>query len=49
MITSIENGKATISNSFLLTGTGEEDKQFLDEQVQVEAGEASSAKEKTQA
>src|SRR5579884_309086 len=49
IITSIENGKATITNSFLLTGTSEEDKQFLDEQVEIVAGEPGSAKEKTQA
>ena len=45
IITSIEKGKATITNSFLLTGTSEEDKKFIDEAVDVEA----SAKEKEQA
>ena len=49
IITSVEHGKATLSNSFLLTGTGEEDKKFVDEQVQVVAGEAGSAKENVQA
>ena len=49
IITSIEQGKATVTNSFLLTGTSEEDKRFLDEQIQVSAGEAASAKENVQA
>src|SRR5438270_6484034 len=49
IITNIDKGKATVTNSFLLTGTGEEDKRFLDEQVQVVAGEAGSAKENVQA
>ncbi|HKO20391.1 MAG TPA: M67 family metallopeptidase, partial [Acidobacteriaceae bacterium] len=49
IITNIDKGKATVTNSFLLTGTGEEDKKFLDEQVDVLAGEAGSAKENVQA
>jgi proteasome lid subunit RPN8/RPN11 len=49
IITMIDKGKATVTNSFLLTGTGEEDKKFLDEQVDVLAGEAGSAKENVQA
>ncbi len=40
VITSIEQGKAVITNSFLLTGTSEEDKQFIDEPVEVEVGES---------
>ena len=45
VITSVEHGKAAITNSFLLKGTSEEDKAFEDEQVTiddealVEAGE----------
>ncbi len=35
IITAIEHGKAAITNSFLLTGTGEEDKQFLDEPIEI--------------
>ena len=35
VITSVEAGKATITNSFELTGTGEADKKFVDEQVAV--------------
>jgi len=49
IITMIDNGKATVTNSFLLTGTSEEDKKFLDEQVEVLAGEVGSAKENVQA
>lgn len=49
IITNIDKGKATVTNSFLLTGTSEEDKKFLDEQVDVLAGEAGSAKENAQA
>jgi proteasome lid subunit RPN8/RPN11 len=49
IITMIDKGKATVTNSFLLTGTSEEDKKFVDEQVDVVAGEAGSAKENVQA
>jgi proteasome lid subunit RPN8/RPN11 len=48
IITSIQQGKATITNSFFLKGTSEEDKQFLDEPVEVVAG-TGSAKENVQA
>jgi proteasome lid subunit RPN8/RPN11 len=48
IITMIDKGKATVTNSFLLKGTSEEDKQFLDEPVDVVAG-AGSAKENVQA
>jgi proteasome lid subunit RPN8/RPN11 len=36
VITRVDQGNATISNSFLLTGTDEEDKKFLDEPVEIE-------------
>jgi proteasome lid subunit RPN8/RPN11 len=36
IITSIEKGKAATTNSFLLTGTGEEDKIFEDEAIQID-------------
>jgi proteasome lid subunit RPN8/RPN11 len=36
VITSVEKGTAEVTNSFRLTGTGEEDKQFLDESVEIE-------------
>jgi proteasome lid subunit RPN8/RPN11 len=35
VITSVEKGKAALTNSFLLTGSGEEDKKFEDEAVEV--------------
>jgi len=37
LITSVEKGKAVKTNSFLLTGTSEEDKAFQNEQVEVES------------
>jgi proteasome lid subunit RPN8/RPN11 len=37
VITSVEKGTAKITNSFLLTGTGEEDKRFEDQRVVVES------------
>jgi len=40
VITSVEEGVAQATNSFLLTGTGEEDKAFVDEAVEVAALEA---------
>ena len=36
IITSVEKGKAALTNSFLLSGTGEEDKLFEDEAVQID-------------
>jgi proteasome lid subunit RPN8/RPN11 len=39
VITAVAQGKAAITNSFLLTGTGEEDKQFVDEPVEIEIRE----------
>jgi proteasome lid subunit RPN8/RPN11 len=38
VITSVESGKAAITNSFLLTGHSEEDKKFVDEPVEIEVG-----------
>ncbi len=35
MITSVEKGKATITNSFELVGTDEDDKKFVDEKTEV--------------
>lgn len=49
IITMVEKGKATVTNSFLLTGTSEEDKKFLDEEIQVSADQGVSAKENVQA
>jgi proteasome lid subunit RPN8/RPN11 len=36
IITSVEQGKATTTNSFLLRGTGEDDKKFEDEAIQID-------------
>jgi len=36
IITSIEHGKAATTNSFLLRGTGEDDKNFEDEPIQID-------------
>ena len=35
VITSVEKGKAALTNSFELTGAGESDKRFLDENIEV--------------
>ena len=35
VITSVENGKASVTNSFVLSGTKEEDKALVDEEVRV--------------
>jgi len=35
VITAVEKGAAKVTNSFLLTGTGEDDKQFIDEPVEI--------------
>jgi len=43
VITSVEKGTAKITNSFLLTGTGEEDKKFADEPVEIEMKESETA------
>ena len=36
IITSIEQGKAALTNSFLLSGTGEDDKKFVDQAIQID-------------
>jgi proteasome lid subunit RPN8/RPN11 len=36
VITSVERGKAATTNSFLLRGTGEDDKKFEDEPIQID-------------
>ena len=36
VITSVEKGKATVTNSFFLTGDSEEGKRFEDEEIRVE-------------
>ncbi len=37
VITAVAQGKAAVTNSFLLRGTGEEDKQFADQEIVVTA------------
>ena len=37
VITAIEKGRAAITNSFLLTGTSEDDKAFVNQEVRIEA------------
>ena len=43
VITSVEKGTAKITNSFLLTGTGEEDKRFEDQRVVVGSASVTGA------
>lgn len=40
VITSVEKGKAATTNSFLLTGTSEENKRFEDEAIEIAVAEA---------
>jgi proteasome lid subunit RPN8/RPN11 len=40
VITSVEKGKAAITNSFLLTGTEEDNKKFEDESIEIEIAES---------
>ena len=49
IITSVEKGKAVLTNSFLLTGTSEEDKKFEDEAIEIEIAEAQAKNQKGQA
>jgi proteasome lid subunit RPN8/RPN11 len=44
VITSVEKGKAAITNSFLLTGTTEEDKKFLDQSIEIEVATSTQPK-----
>jgi proteasome lid subunit RPN8/RPN11 len=46
VITSIAQSKAAITHSFLLTGTNEEDKKFLDEPVEIEVGSTNTQQER---
>jgi proteasome lid subunit RPN8/RPN11 len=46
IITSIEQGKAAVTNSFLLSGTGEEDKRFEDEAIEIVVAEAGAHNQK---
>ena len=53
IITSVEQGKAALTNSFLLSGTTEEDKTFEDEPIQIDiapnVAEAATQTQKGQA
>jgi proteasome lid subunit RPN8/RPN11 len=53
IITSVEQGKAITTNSFLLLGTGEDDKKFEDEAIQIDiahsAAKAAAYNQKGQA
>jgi len=42
IITSVEHGKAVLTNSFLLSGTGEDNKKFEDEAIQIDIASAVS-------
>ena len=44
VITAVEKGKAAITNSFLLTGTTEEDKKFIDQPVEIDVATSTQPK-----
>ncbi len=43
VITAVSNGKAAVTNSFLLAGVTEEDKRFEPETIQVDSGPSSTS------
>jgi hypothetical protein len=45
----VEHGKAALTNSFLLTGTAEDNKKFEDENIEIEIAEAAANHKKGQA
>jgi len=49
VITRVDQGKAADTNSFLLTGTSEEDKNFLDEPIEIEVDSVENEQEKGKA
>ena len=49
IITSVEKGKAVLTNSFLLSGTAEDNKKFEDESIEIEIAEAAANNKKGQA
>ena len=49
VITAVAKGKAAVTNSFLLTGTGEDDKQFIDEPIEIEVTQPLAAQTTRQA
>lgn len=46
VITAVEKGKAAITNSFLLTGTSEEDKKFVDQPIEINVAASQSNSQK---
>jgi proteasome lid subunit RPN8/RPN11 len=42
VITAVAQGKADVTNSFCLTGSGEDDKQFIDEPIEIQVKDASA-------
>jgi proteasome lid subunit RPN8/RPN11 len=46
IITAVENGKAALTNSFLLTGTAEDDKNFEDEAIQIDIAQPEAPNQK---
>ncbi len=44
IITRVDQAKATITNSFLLSGTSEEDKQFIDEPIEIDVAQTQETK-----
>jgi proteasome lid subunit RPN8/RPN11 len=46
VITSVEQGKAAITNSFLLTGTTEDDKKFEDQAIEISIETAQASQQK---
>jgi proteasome lid subunit RPN8/RPN11 len=42
VITSVEQGRAALTNSFLLAGSSEEDKRFVDEEIEVASPEVTA-------
>ena len=43
VITAVAKGKADVTNSFRLTGSGEEDKQFIDEPIEIQVKDQPAA------
>jgi proteasome lid subunit RPN8/RPN11 len=48
IITAVEKGKASITNSFLLTGTTEDDKKFQDEAIEIAVATVGATNQKGQ-
>ncbi len=49
VITAVEHGKAAITNSFLLTGTTEDDKKFEDEAIEIAVAATGAPNQKGEA